>query len=186
MAVFMNGNDLVGTIERIRAEMRTKRSLGRPNKADDDYMGCITMLQSCLSTGEMSVDQRERVENAIAEFQRHVDLGIIVNGRFSPVSPSQAARWDLVAHGVINMFPVVTKDEAKRLLFQKTLDTDDWRWDRETTSLVTKAAFYRRHPSHLMEISEKAAEEIGLLDQHRHISLVIASRMKEHVASFDF
>lgn len=173
----MNGTDLILTVERLRGEMRTRRCPGQPAKADEDYMGCISMLESCLSTGEMSADQRDRVVSALEEFSRHVNLGIIVNGRFSPISPSQAARWNIVESSIVNMFPVVTKTVADLMLgghpkFKKQLLSKDWRWEEQTSSLLTVSAFYRRHLESLLEISEKEAEELGLLDLHRQAALV--------------
>lgn len=175
MTIFMSTNDLMNTVERIRAEMRNKRSYGRGPKADEDYMGCISMLESCLATGEIPQEMVARIEDAIAEFNLYVGIGIIVNGKFCPIPPSQAARFDIRPYTVIsaNRFPVVKSSDVASItrgLTPLEIDERGWRWDEQTKSLLSSQFFYRRYPAFMMPmgqrdgISQEAAREMGIED----------------------
>lgn len=187
MTIFMSSGDVMRTVERLRSEMRGKRSYGKANKADEDFMGCISMLESCLSTGEVPAEQRTRVEQAIEEFRQYTDLGIIVNGRFCPIPPSQAARWDIRSGSIVsaNRFPVLSRSQAMLVLTdngnirRQLLASGDWSWEPDTNSLVSIQFYYKRHPEKLMELSAERAEKCGLADLHRQ-ALFDASRLLQH------
>jgi hypothetical protein len=169
MTVFMTAGELMGTVDRLRSEMRNKRDYGKAGKADDEYLATIAMLESCLSTNEATTEQRNRIEQVVDEFYQHVGLGIILNGAFRPIPPSQAARWDITKGSTVsaNRFPVVTERMAKEILERPASIRqyhDTWSWDAETNSLVTLPFWYRRHLDHLPELTRDLAIQYGLFD----------------------
>lgn len=178
MSIFMSSGDVMRTVERLRSEMRGKRSYGKGNKADEDFMGCISMLESCLSTGEVTAEQRASIELAINEFRQYTDLGIIVNGRFCPIPPSQAARWDIKPGSIVsaNRFPVLPHAQAMIILagppnMRTQLMDKNWCWEPDTRSLVSRQFFYKRHPERLSELTAEMADELGLKELYRQAIL---------------
>ncbi len=87
-------------------------------ESEEDYFACIDMLENILRTGEVkTAAMREIVAGAIANFNAHVGLGIILDGRFSPLDAHMGARHNIKEGHFINgqQFPVLTKSRATEI-----------------------------------------------------------------------
>jgi hypothetical protein len=149
----------------------------RCKDTEEDYLGCIEMLQSILRTGEVSSEMmKDIISGAIANFKRHVNLGIIIRGKFSSVDCHLAARHDVVAGRIIGSgFPVMKKKRADRILLEPVTSVlpYDCIWDIDSKSVVSLRFYYIRHPDELLGLDIKEITRLGLNDIFAdHISRV--------------
>jgi len=153
------------TVKNLLKEKRCKESA-------EDYLACIEMLENILRTGEVrTASMKEIIAGAIANFKAHVGLGIIVDGRFSPIDSHMGARHGIKEGNFINgqKFPVLTESQATEILEGPITAAlpDDCIWDIDSQSVIHLRFYYMRHPDELMGLGNKDISRLGLTDFFR-------------------
>lgn len=162
------------TVKNLLKEKKCKNST-------EEYLFCIDMLENIIRTGEVrSEAMKDIISGAIANFEAHIDLGIIVDGRFSSIDSHMAARHNIKAGNFISghQFPVFTKSQAEKIL-EEPVTTElpkDCIWDIDSKSVIYIKFYYMKHPGELMGISKNDISRLGLTDFFRDIFPI----MKEH------
>ena len=145
----------------------------KPCKSSNvDYLACIDMLENILRTGEVKTQLlRDVVSAAISNFKSHVDIGIVVGGRFSPIDCHLGARHNIKAGQLINgRVHLVMKKETANDFLQYPITSElppDCIWDSDLGDVIHLKAYYKRHPKELMGIKKSEISRLGLSDLFR-------------------
>jgi len=166
MSVFMNQKHILASAKHIVEEMRRAPD-GPAYEADDTYQACIDNLMNILSTGEANPDTTTTISNMVKDMENYKGLGILVDGRFSPISTSIAARFNIKAGSFVsgNRFLVITQDEYRGIMGYSNpspmLDPDAT-WNLDTSSLVHQRYYYICHPEEILTLSKEVISRLGL------------------------
>lgn len=162
----MNEADILRTVNNIVQEKRLKFAEGNPVAADDAYMGCIDALRAILQTGDVITQNvAEAVESAIGDFEQHLNLGIIIGGKFVEIVPALAGIHNIVEGCFTSSKFVVLKRYNAMPIIDDPVGSiyppGCW-WDYESSSLISLAAWYRRHPEHVVGLLPEEREKYNL------------------------
>lgn len=164
----------MSVIQKLLAEIRSRTDGGVQGSADAQMALSKEMLAAVASTGELSEDAQAALKSAMDEVASHENLGIIVRNLFQPISPSQAARFDLRAGNVINTkFVVVTIAQAAEFLADRGKCSwlpKDAVFDLESGSLVCRSYWLRRNPEALKLLNADEAKSLGLEILHMELN----------------
>lgn len=173
----MNEAQALQSIKNILAEKNLKSPQGDVKTADRAFMGCIDALKSIIDASDIvTLAIQDAVSYALEEFNKHLNLGVIANGKFSEIPPSIAGVHNLTeGQFTTNGLLILTKDKAIPIVNDPS--GSDWPfnsvWDETSDSLVSRKAWYRRHPQDVFLLSEDEVSNLNLQDLYNDISASI-------------
>lgn len=159
MAVFLNQQQIVDSAQSIADTMRQSPA-GNAFDADENWLASLDAIRCILDIDEAQEDAKRQVCNIIKEMEAYQGLGIHINGSFSPISPSVAARFDIKPGSFVsgNRFLVIREGDVERD-FELHEDAE---WDIETDSIIHRRYYMLRFPEEMMNLDDETIRSLNL------------------------